>query len=380
MARAEQQQVPLMSYEFNEYLTQERVLREQSLAQQKTLREECFDKQADRQIADTEAARISPCDGSSTSLVREWLEEVEMSKRYTARTVYVATHASRGALRKDIERFLDNQDDEEEVTWAKVRQHVEESFLTPMEEVRLRKEMLTIEQFKGETLATFNRRYVEKANKAYPKTVAGGRSVDAERTLLEEYIRALADDSLVDHLVTVTHPTTVDQAIEQVTLHAKETYRLRLARTGKLDPETRMEEPMEIGALEQAPRAQAASWKKPSATTAPWQKAYEDVSGRVDGLQNDFARRMDGMAKQLTKMMAKMELQSTAQATGGQRHGRNGPRAAPAPARLQFTEDGSPICAYCHREGHIAKQCRTKRAHQQANQRSTGGPYYQGGH
>ena len=310
--------------------------------------------QQERQAADVQAKRIATCDGSSPALVRDWLDEVEISTKYCNKTVYVAAHSSSGPLRRELERFLDSKPDRAAVTWEILRPHLEAAFLTPLEQDRLRYELAELTQKEGEPIASFNRRFVDLADRAYPKPAAAGqqRNEDQKRILLHHYIRGLAEDDLAEKLVTHGHPSDMEEAMTLIMGYAKDTQQLRMARRGRLLFGARVEEPMEIGAVSQA--------------AAPWKPALDDVN-----------RKVEGVAKQVTKMIAMWEKEERPQQRAPRR-GAPQPNSRPG-NRLQFTDDGSPICLYCNREGHVAKQCRTKRAHREAREQGSSGYYNQGG-
>lgn len=310
-------------------------------------------RQMDRQAADVQAKRIATCDGSSPALVREWLAEVEISTKYSNKTVYVAAHSSSGPLRRELERFLDEQPNRDIVTWEQLRPHLEEAFLTPLEQDRIRHELTIIKQSIGEPIASFNRRYLDTVSKAYPKPANGERNEDQKRILLQNYVRGIEDGQLAEKLIMQGHPKDMEEAMKLIMGYAKDTQQLRLAREGRLEAAGRFEEPMEIGAISQA--------------ATPWKPALDEVT-----------RKVEGMAKQMTKMCAMWEQGGPAQRQPP-RHG-NPQGGAQRGNRLQFTDDGSPICLYCNREGHVAKQCRTKKAHREARGRGgSSGFYNQGG-
>ena len=105
------------------------------------------------------------------------------------------------------------------------------------------------------------------------------------------------------------------------------------------------EEPMEIGAL------------------APLREPRAEVP-KKDKME-ELTRRMDGMSKEFTKLVAfvKNSKGTEASRTNPNPVNERSRRRAP-PARtsdrppLKFTEDGRPICALCDQVGHLRRECR----------------------
>ena len=305
-----------------------------------------FQATTDRQMADSQARRIPVCDGADAEMVREWILNVDLSTYYSNRPVYVAAHSSTGPLRRELERFLGTQPNRHQVPWDVVRAHLQEAFLTPLEDDRQRDELTRIEQGLTEPIASYNRRYVELADRAYPRPGVGlPRNEDQNRTLLEHYVRGIRDDHVADRLVTHGHPTTHEEAINMAQDYARDVFRLRLARKSKRP--SRQEEPMEIGAMAAAPRIK---------DEEPWKVANGEIHRKVDGL-----------AKQLTKMMSILGRVASPQGAVAANNTPTTYQAGdlpPVPDRPQlFTEDGSPICGYCQKKGHTAYECRKRRNH-----------------
>lgn len=276
-----------------------------------------------RYDADAQSKKIARCDGTDESAVRDWIDEVKLTARYSNRTVYIAAQSSTGSLKKEIERFLDTQPDANLVSWATLQTHLESAFLSPVEDERLRQEVTTIKQ-QQDNLQSYNRKFSELALKAYP-LVAGQRNADQVRILLQNYIRGLSDKPIKAWLVLNVHPKTFEEAIVRASSYHAEVQKLSHAcpdaLTGLLGRE---EEPMDISAL---------------STTVP-----QSCKSSHDNLE----RQMLGMSKQFTKVVAILERIAPAMAAA----------AAAEPA-----QDNAPImCNYCHKVGHVVQQCRKKKA------------------
>ena len=86
-----------------------------------------------RQQVESQAKRAPACDGNSTKSVREWIREVEFTIPYSNRTVYIAARTAEGALRREIERYLEGEPNRNAVTWAQLLTHVQTAFLSAHE-------------------------------------------------------------------------------------------------------------------------------------------------------------------------------------------------------------------------------------------------------
>ena len=73
-----------------------------------------------------------------------------------------------GPLRREILRYLDSQEEErDQVPWARLKAHLERTFLSPDEEEKVRQVVEGLSR--NETLASYNRRFREAVQQAYPE-------------------------------------------------------------------------------------------------------------------------------------------------------------------------------------------------------------------
>lgn len=306
---------------------------------EKEQRDKHHKETTERLKAESQIKRVPRCDGSSAALVRDWMKEVDLTIHYSPnKTTYIAAQTAEGALRRELERFLARSDDRDTVTWQTLREHLSKSFLTPVETERRRHEITTIKQRFREELASYNRRYVEVADDAYPKPANGERNDDQVRILLHHYIRGLDDDEVAGRLVKHDHPKTFEEAIKAVEDFAKDTYLLDLARP---KDGQRIEEDMEVNAI--------------AAPIEPWKPAFEGMS-----------RKVDGITKQMTKMMSFLENKDLIPPLGRRQRtdDRRADNRQPRQRSQRWEDDGTPVCNFCQNVGHIAKQCRKKKAMQ----------------
>jgi flagellar hook protein FlgE len=309
----------------------------------------------ERQQAESQARRIPPCDGTNPAAVREWIQEVELTIPHTNRTNQVAAYSATGRLRRELERYLSSQPDRNAVPWHTLAKHLSTTFLSSHDEDRLRHELSVLRRGPYETFTAYGMRFQDAADLAYPpKTPSTDnpnvlvRNRDQDRTLLEAYMAGLNDDAFIDRLVEQAHPANFQAAMFHVSQYESDRYRSAMARN-RAQTINRIEEPMEIGAI-----------NKPSATVAPVDPSITNLDRRVTGLADQFTKMMACMERLETRMQSQRSSQPrrNQQQNGRQNSSRNG---------LRFTQDGRPICSYCSKVGHVAKECRTRLRNQRSN-------------
>ena len=113
-AQAQLGQGPMQAQNFHAYMKQERDLREESDKRHADARRE--DKERNR--AEAQIKRVSPCTGTTPQSVREWIQEVDLTIHYSNQTVYIASQTAKDALRKELEFYLNAQPNRDNVTWT----------------------------------------------------------------------------------------------------------------------------------------------------------------------------------------------------------------------------------------------------------------------
>ena len=224
--------------EFNRFISEERTDRamtrsvlerdREERARQQEMNNERQRAHHARQHAEALAKRVPHCEGSSPGTMREWLREVDLTIPYSDMTVYITTLSAQGALRRELEHFLEQQRSRNQVTWEQLRDHLQKAFLSPHEEDRLRHDVDKIRQGAYENSAAYGRRFRECADLAYP-VLDGIRNPDQRRLLLKAYMRGLRDRHIVERLVKEGRPETSSQAMNLVIAYEADDYRLRLA-------------------------------------------------------------------------------------------------------------------------------------------------------
>ena len=299
----------------------------------------------DRNIreADVCVADITKCNGESPAAVRTWLEQVERSTRFTNSTLRVVMRTITGHMQKEVERFI-GPGERVVVTWEQVKAFVTKTFLSNQDQEQLRQEVDQMVQKTYQSTKDYGRKYKEAVRLAYPTALDGPRNDISDRFIIHGYIRGLEDNELAKKLIRKGLPKTLDDAIASVEkLEAAEQEVVNMFPTSTSASSRRREEPMDIGAV--------------TGTTAPQHKSTVEsdlatVKRQVGGLSNQFTQIMAAFNTLAQQQQAAAPHQSRPQRhqqhPGGQR------------PRFEFSDDGKPICAYCHKKGHLRRECRKR--------------------
>jgi hypothetical protein len=268
------------------------------------------------------------------------MREVGFTIPYSDKTVYIASRTAEGPLRREVERYLAAEPNRDNVTWAQLKQHIQDSFLSPHEADKLRDEVQRIKENAYEGTAAYSRRFRDVSDLGYPPAA---RNADQHRIMKEAYLRGLRDQKLVERLVKEGRPADFMAAILLVEQYSSDDYALQRALDGVgahhpgARTENRVEEPMEIGAV----------------------KEKEETSIRTD--VDKIQKQVYGMSKQITKLCSYME-------KGGKPTAQTGSARRPN-INYQFTADGMPICVKCQQPGHVIRECQQDKGRQQAARR-----------
>ena len=119
--------------------------------------------------------QTSPCDGTPTSAVRNWIREIGLALNQVGdgSIIEVVSKTVTGPLRFEIERFIARTIDADlrerhEVPWPALRDHVAAQFLNIDEAAALRDEVEKVRQSAYEPTVQYCRRFREVADAAYP--------------------------------------------------------------------------------------------------------------------------------------------------------------------------------------------------------------------
>ena len=173
----------------------------------------------------------------------------------------------------------------------------------------LKQELSKIRQEPFESLLSYNRRYRELADEAYPPPAHGGCNQDQERALIKAYGKGLAHDTTARKLTSQGWPATLEAAMAR-------TAQLEMAQT-VYDHLGRVTEPMEVGSTPslrpQAPPARSSPGPQPPLN-------LQRLQTHISKLEAQLQRMRDA-----------------------------NPRSPKRDART---------CYNCRRQGHIARDCR----------------------
>ena len=322
----------------------------QGFAQQENDRQEA--QEVSRHIR-----RITTCDGSSPSLVRQWIRAVTLIVEIIgqAHAVQAVTSTISDTLMFEVEDFIANYIAQHHVVrpnvpWQAIKDYVTQQFLSHDEQGTLRDELDTLRQNSLENEQGYTRRFRTLANLAYP---AAQRTPDHHRTLVKAYIRGLSCPKTAQYVIQHTDPATIDEAYNEVSTAVSR--REKYSRLGRTD--SRQEEPMEIGAIKNNPR--------------PSDK-LEDTLKSITTTMNSLALALE---RQNTKIAKLADQQQRRQPSGRQQSGRSGQTRQFSPQATrwdnrprqhrQYTntlphwnDRGQPRCYNCNNYGHFANECR----------------------
>ncbi|ELU17923.1 hypothetical protein CAPTEDRAFT_196846 [Capitella teleta] len=272
-----------------------------------------------RQIILNEINKVTKCDGSDPTLVRQWIQEIQLARGLpdNAAAIELISGSTCGAFKLELEAFLAQQPNRDAVLWEDIRTHLLQCFVSA-DHAEFHRGLLTkVRQQPGENILAYNRRFRQAALEAFP----GDRNADQNRELVRIYGKGLLEAAAARKLVTAGWPATLEEAFNRMS--ARETAQERYQHLG------RHEEAMEV-----------AAYSSPPATT-PRQPQEQPQQKKSE---------MDALVKKLDQVMtklAKLEIQSNAShresptsRSGGRSGGRDEQR-----------------CYRCQGIGHIARYC-----------------------
>ena len=208
------------------------------------------DTEAERETRRYLIAQTPICDGSSPDEVRTWILNIDLASwQCPADDVYVATRTVSGALRREVERFIDlviaqNPGQQRNaVPWNALKQHLVAAFLGGEEIARKRDNIQSIRQKPYESNESFILRFRDAAKDTYPNYEG---NADQQAILKQAFLKGLHSDDLVRKVAGRHDVNTLEDAVQWVQNYSNASD--RYDRLGRAVP--RKEEPMDVSAIQ----------------------------------------------------------------------------------------------------------------------------------
>lgn len=313
------------------------------------------------------AKKISPCSGEKEAEVREWLKAIEYSGLPCEFNVQLAYETARGKLYRELVRSKPK-------SWPSLRQLVQETFLAHNYTALCKRALQQVRQDPRESLRSFNIRFKELVDEAYPLL----QTYADEENIVNCYLKALASDNVVDRGVLAEGevPSTLKEAMEASLKYEKIDEIKRAA-----------------GRIPRADRIQVLRQEKPRESTDDSNECLrqelaqklnhvnaklEAFEERVDMMNDEIIRQLKTCVIGQSEVASRSPSPRTREVPVCRHCNRRGhgeancwskfPHLRPErektpvpglrPQRpLQWTEDGRPICLKCNRAGHMRRQC-----------------------
>ncbi|ELU15612.1 hypothetical protein CAPTEDRAFT_201275 [Capitella teleta] len=276
-----------------------------------------FERQKARSALLDEADKVSPCDGQDPGSVKQFLREMELLA--LEHRVLVFDKRARGSMLRTGMRWIQGHQDNP--NWMAFKTHLLNSFVSADANNARRIDLQRCTRQPSEFLLSYNRRFCELAEDAYP----GGRNAEQVELLVRLYATGLKDRTLAGKIITPGKPNTLEQAQQRVA--ATEQKADNMVWLGY--------EAMEVDAFA-APRPQQQ------------RQEHTDVEKEVQILKTQYGKLEAKLDRLLEFNM------------------RN-PTATPSRVTTPRDDRQGVTCYYCGRLGHTQRECRTK-------QRDAAGP------
>ena len=268
-------------------LLRENAVREEQLAVRRDRFKE--DERAVRELRD-QGRQIATVDGSDLGALRSWVEQVGRAGRVAgAKSVDVVKFAlshSKGNLHEVIYSVYE---DDANSTWEEVRGRLVGLFLTAREATALVDIVFTLRQERGELMSAYCMRYSTAVQRAWPEK--GLSKLGAVHDMVVKKF----EDSLVEPIVRLAVRLSRSNSLEAAMAVARENEEGLAGPGGSLTGAHRMEEPMEVGALEAHPKANSTDLA-----------AYRQIQGELKSLRRFVAERTERPVQAAPLSMAPM--------------------------------------------------------------------------
>lgn len=289
--------------------------------------------------------RIRPCDGTNPAAVREFLGEVELARPYLNNDQVALSKLCgrllQGSLKKSYERFMSSQLNRDAVAWDAIKAHLRAAFLSADEGEHLKTALEKVTQTQYEANTAFTRRFLEAADDAYPEE---DRTAGDERVLLNLYVKGLRNAKVVERLVQEARPDTLQEAVQGVERYTAD--QERFTRFGWASGKaTSAVEPMEVDAIHKVSSDPQAGTGDAGFTVDTFIKSLgiETLTKQLKGVQSELGK--------LKAMLAAQDKPTTV-STGSNPPNKSQPQGSRRETR---------VCYKCRVEGHLARNCPSKK-------------------
>lgn len=277
-------------------------------------------EQNERALMHDQCVKVEPCDGSDPTLVKRFLRDLELVPIQLRFEVFERT-ARDSLLREGIFWFRQNVDR----PWPAFKMHIIQSFVSQDTDGVMKKELYKIVRQPYETIVSYNRRFRDLTNEAYPREVdANGaflpRNPDQTELLIKTYAGGLKDRNLATRIVTPDWPNTLEEAMERAALTEK-----------KIENVQRLgyPEPMEIDVLHE----KAGNRTQKADTHNLELHNLKSLYGKLESKVDKFIKAVESTKPQQGQREYVPKQQNKAQIR----------------------------CYYCDKPGHIQRDCRKKK-------------------
>jgi len=255
-------------------LLRENAAREDQLARRRDRFKE--EERAVRELRD-QGRQIATVDGSDLGLLRSWVEQVGRAGRVAgAKSVDVVKFAlshSKGNLHEVIYSVYEDNADS---TWEEVRGRLVGLFLTAREATALVDIVFTLKQERGELMSAYCMRYSTAVQRAWPEK--GLAKLGAVHNMVVKKF----EDSLIEPIVRLAVRLSRSNSLEAAMAVARENEEGLAGPGGSLTGAHRMEEPMEVGAMEAYPK-----------TNGTDLSVFKQIQGEIKSLRRLVADRTE---------------------------------------------------------------------------------------
>ena len=273
-----------------------------------------------RQLLVDLSEKVNTADGTCPNSTRLWIKSIDRAATHTKNDVLITKlirKTIKGPLEFAIESFLTEKTVtnielcHDDIPWTIIKPYVYNTFLPHNEKELLRKKLSTVQQGTNEDIYTYQLRFSEAAQDAFPLL---SRTAEQIKLCIQHFLRGLSSTS-VTSAVLRGDPQSLEEAFK---LAEKEH---RFATSLRDYTDQRLEVPMDI-----------------SAVAAP----------------------KSGIEKQLEYITTKLaKLEARQDAVLPPRQGRRQAKRHHKPS--SWAADGRPVCYNCGYVGHISKECRAPR-------------------